>query len=90
MSADALVARPNGPVNTALYSVPLMAVEVWATSNVVDVTLNVAEVPPTTSAKVFPPFVDACHCTVGVGLPLAVAEKLAVVDAVTDRYSAGP
>jgi hypothetical protein len=82
--ADALVARPNEFVKTARYSVPLIAVEVWATLSAANVTLNVEEVPPVTPAKDFPPFVDACHCTVGVGLPLAVAEKLAVVDAVTN------
>ncbi len=33
--------------------------------------------------NVLPPLVLTCHCTVGVGVPLAVAEKLAVAPAVT-------
>ena len=35
------------------------------------------------SLKVAPPSVLTCHCTVGVGLPLAAAVKVAVWPAVT-------
>ncbi len=37
------------------------------------VNVNVAAVAPLTFAKVEPPSVDCCHCTVGVGTPDAAA-----------------
>jgi hypothetical protein len=44
---------------------------------------RVVEVAPEIFAKVVPPFVLTCHCTVGVGLPLAAAVNAAVAPAVT-------
>src|SRR5439155_1570396 len=37
--------------------------------------------------KVAPPFVLICHCTVGVGLPLAAAVNVAVDPAATDWFA---
>ena len=42
-----------------------------------------AEVAPEMLLQVLPLFVDPCHCTVGVGFPLAAAEKEAVCPALT-------
>ena len=47
------------------------------------VKLRVAMVAPGMSLKVLPPSVLTCHCTVGVGLPLAAAVKVAVRPALT-------
>ena len=44
------------------------------------------EVAPGMSLKVLPPSVLTCHCTVGVGLPLAAAVKVAVSPALTVRF----
>jgi hypothetical protein len=41
--------------------------------------VNVVLVAPEMSLKEPPPFVLSCHCTVGAGLPLAAAVKLALV-----------
>ncbi|MGA2835641.1 MAG: hypothetical protein ABSF84_03490 [Acidimicrobiales bacterium] len=38
---------------------------------------------PLTGVKVSPPSVDTSHCTVGVGLPVAAAVKVAVAPATT-------
>lgn len=46
--------------------------------------LYVAEVAPLTLLNVVPPSVLTCHCTVGVGVPLAAAAKLTLVPALTD------
>ena len=35
--------------------------------------------------QVEPPFVERCHCHVGVGDPLVVTEKVAVCPTMTDR-----
>ena len=40
---------------------------------------TVVDVAPDTFVNVPPPSVLTCHCTVGVGLPLAAAVKLAVL-----------
>ena len=45
--------------------------------------VRVVLVAPAMSLKVVPPSVLTCHCTVGVGLPLAAAVKVAVCPAVT-------
>ena len=45
--------------------------------------VKVVLVAPAMSLKVEPPSVLTCHCTVGVGLPLAAAVKVAVWPAVT-------
>ena len=44
---------------------------------------QVVLVAPAMSLNVEPPSVLTCHCTVGVGLPLAAAVKVAVWPAVT-------
>ena len=49
----------------------------------VSVKLRVVLVAPAMGVKVEPPSVLTCHCTVGVGLPLAAAVKVAVCPAVT-------
>src|SRR4029077_12372922 len=47
------------------------------------VKLSVVEVAPETLLNVTPPSVLTCHCTVGVGEPVAAAVKVAVWPAVT-------
>ena len=74
--AALVVAVPTLLVNTAWYSSPFWAV-------VVLLRVRVVLVAPGMSLKVEPPSVLTCHCTVGVGLPLAAAVKVAVWPAVT-------
>src|SRR5580698_9349190 len=74
--AALLVAVPTVLVNTASYSFPLSVV-------VVSVIVRVVEVAPLMAVQVFPPSVDTDHCTVGVGVPLAAAVKVALSPAVT-------
>ena len=62
---------PTLLVKTASYSDPFWAV-------VVLLMVRVVLVAPGMSLKVEPPSVLTCHCTVGVGLPLAAAVKVAV------------
>jgi hypothetical protein len=50
---------------------------------VTEVTDSVVEVAPEIFVKLVPPFVLTCHCTVGVGLPLAAAVNVAVAPAFT-------
>jgi hypothetical protein len=45
---------------------------------VTDGTTSVALVAPAMLLKATPPFVLNCHCTVGVGVPLAAAAKVAL------------
>ncbi len=73
--AAVVVAVPTVFVNTARYWFPLCAKAV--------VKLSVVEVAPETLLNVAPPSVLTCHCTVGVGEPVAAAVKLAVWPAVT-------
>ena len=73
--AAAVVAVPAELVNTARYWFPLCDEAV--------VKLRVVEVAPETLLKVAPPSVLTCHCTVGVGEPVATAVKVAVWPAVT-------
>ena len=51
--------------------------------SVVGETVSVVPVPPATLLQVLPPSVDTCHCTVGVGLPVAAAVNVAAAGAVT-------
>jgi hypothetical protein len=70
--AALLVAVPAVFVNTAWYLLPLCAV-------VTAVNVSVPEVAPETLLKVVLPLGLTCHCTVGGGVPLAAAMKLAVL-----------
>jgi hypothetical protein len=73
--AAVVVAVPAEFVNTARYRFPLCDKAV--------VKLRVVEVAPETLLNVTPPSVLTCHCTVGVGEPVAEAVKVAVWPAVT-------
>src|SRR5213594_3307793 len=73
--AAVVVVDPAELVNTARYWFPFC-------DNVV-VKLRVVEVAPEMLPKVMPPSVLTCHCTVGVGEPVAAAVKVAVWPAVT-------
>jgi len=67
--ADVVVPVPTELVNTARYRLPF-----WAA---VVVKLNVVEVAPAMLLNAPLPMLT-CHCTVGVGLPVAAAVKVAV------------
>jgi hypothetical protein len=69
-TAALLVADPAVLVNTARYWFPL--------SPDAAVKLKVVFVAPEISFQLVPPLVLTCHWTVGVGLPVAAAVKLAV------------
>ena len=73
--AAVVVAVPAEFVNTARYRFPFCDEAV--------VKLRVVEVAPETLLNVTPPSVLTCHCTVGVGEPVAAAVKVAVWPAVT-------
>src|SRR5713226_1232814 len=73
--AALVVAVPTELVNTARYWLPLIATVVLG-------IVSVVEVAPARSVKVIP-FVETCHCTVGVGPPDADAVNAAVTPAVT-------
>src|SRR2546427_13263485 len=73
--AAVVVAVPAELVNTARYRYPFWDEAV--------VKLRVVEVAPEMLLNVPPPFVLTCHCTVGVGEPVAPAVKVAVWPAVT-------
>src|SRR5712664_3671461 len=73
--AAVVVADPTEFVNTARYWYPFWDKAV--------VKLRVVEVAPETLLNVTPPSVLTCHCTVGVGEPVAAAVKVAVWSAVT-------
>src|SRR5208283_2123117 len=73
--AAVVVAVPALFVNTARNS--------FAFCTAAAVNPYVAEVAPLTLLNVAPPSVLTCHCTVGAGVPLAAAVKLALPAAVT-------
>ena len=73
--AAVVVAVPAEFVNTARYRFPLCDKAV--------VKFRVVEVAPETLPNVTPASVLICHCTVGVGEPVAAAVKVAVWPAVT-------
>jgi hypothetical protein len=73
--AGVVVAVPAELVNTARYWFPFC--------DKVVVKLRVVEVAPETLLNVVPPSVLTCHCTVGVGEPVAAAVKVAVWPAAT-------
>jgi len=73
--APVVVAVPAEFVNTAWYWFPFCDKAV--------VKLNVVEVAPEMLLNVAPLSVLTCHCTVGVGEPVAAAVKVAVWPAVT-------
>jgi hypothetical protein len=77
-NAAVVVAFPAVLVNTASKSLP-SCVELTMKDNVVDVA-------PATAEYDEPPFVLTIHCTVGVGVPLAAAEKVAVLPALVDTF----
>jgi hypothetical protein len=78
--AAVLVAELTLFVNTARYWLPFCPA-VTATTD------NVAEVAPEIFVNVVPPFVLTCHCTVGVGDPLAAAVNVAVAPALTVAFA---
>jgi hypothetical protein len=69
--AAVLVAVLTLFVNTARYRLPFC-------DEVSDVSDSVVEVAPETFVNVVPPSMLTCHCTVGVGVPLAAAANNAV------------
>ena len=73
--AAVVVILPDTLVNTAWYWFPFM-------DAVVLVSESVVELAPATSLNV-PPLVLTSHWTVGAGVPVAVAVKVAVCPAVT-------
>jgi hypothetical protein len=78
-----VVALETELVNLARYSSAL--------SLAVAITLYVADVAvaPGASLHELPPFVETCHCTVGVGVPEAAAVNVAVVAALVTWSLAG-
>ena len=70
-TAALLLAFPQLFVKLARYCLPLSLV-------VSDGMVNVELVAPEILVKLVPLFVLTCHCTVGAGVPLAVAIKVAV------------
>src|SRR5579871_2272112 len=74
--AAVVVADPLVLVNTARNFVPFCPAVTFG-------TVNVVVVAPATLLNVAPPSVENCHCTVGVGLPLAAAMNVAVCPAFT-------
>jgi hypothetical protein len=73
--AALLVTLPAVLANTARYLFPFCETAV--------VKLTVVEVAPLRLLNVTPPSVLTCHCTVGMGEPVAAAVKVAVWPAVT-------
>src|ERR1700722_11258941 len=71
-----VVALPTTFVKTASYSFPLIA---WG----ILVSVSAVDVAPLLLVKLLPPLVLTCHCTVGVGFPLAAAGKVTELPAVT-------
>src|SRR6516162_5475892 len=71
-----VVALPALLVKTASYSSPFMAV-------VTLVSVSVVLVAPLMALQVTPLSVLTCHCTVGVGVPLAAAVNDTLAPAVT-------
>jgi hypothetical protein len=77
MVAALLVAVPPALVKTALTSQPF-------TRAVRDDAVSEGEVAPERLAQVLPPSIEYCHCTVGVGMPLAPAVNVRVPPDGTD------
>ena len=75
--AATVVAIPAEFVNIARYWFP------FCDEAVVKLKVVEVEVAPETLLKVAPPSVLTCHCTVGVGEPVAAAVKVAVWPAFT-------
>jgi hypothetical protein len=73
--AAVVVAPPHVLLNTARYRFPFWPALV--------VKLSVVDVAPVMLLNVVPPLVLTCHCTVGVGCPLAPAVNVAVCPLVT-------
>jgi hypothetical protein len=73
--AAVVVAVPTELVNTAWYLFPFCEKAA--------VNVSVVEVALGTLLNVPPPTLT-CHCTVGAGVPLAAAEKVALLPAFTD------
>ena len=73
--AAVVVAEPLVLVNTARNWFP------FCDANAVK--LSVVEVAPAIFVNVAPPLMLCCHCTVGVGVPLAAAVNVAVCPAFT-------
>ena len=76
-------------VAAVLVAVPATFVAMqryWSLFMAVVVLLTVSEafVPPLTLFQVEVPLAARCHCKVGVGLPLAVTLKVALLPAVTE------
>jgi hypothetical protein len=76
-SAAVVVASLAEFVNTAWY-------KFWESARDA-VKLSVVEVAPTIALNDAPPFVLTNHCTVGVGVPVAAAVKVAVLPSTTVR-----
>src|SRR5579883_2546006 len=74
--AALVVALPTLLVKTASYSLPFIEAVTLE-------SVNVVEVAPLIFVKVMPPSVLTSHCTVGAGLPLAAAVKVAFWPAFT-------
>lgn len=73
--AAVVLTVPRLFVNTARYWFPFCEALV--------VKVRVVEVAPDRLLNVAPPSMLTCHCTVGVGVPLAAAVKLTLAPAVT-------
>jgi hypothetical protein len=73
--AAVVVAEPTEFVNTARYWFPFCPA--------VATKLSVVDVAPATLLNDVPPSVLTCHCTVGVGLPLAAATNVTFDPALT-------
>ena len=76
--ADVDVALLTELANTASYKLPFCPAVV--------AKLKVVDVAPATGVKLVPPFVLTCHCTVGVGVPVAAAVNVAVAPAATEVF----
>ena len=74
--AAVVVADPLALVNTARNFVPFCPAATFG-------TVSVAVIAPATFWNVAPPSVENCHCTVGVGNPVAAAVNVAVWPAFT-------
>jgi len=77
--AAVVVAEPVAFVNTARYWLPFCEASA--------VKASVVEVAPAMFVKLAPPLVLCCHCTVGVGDPVAAAVKVAVCPAFTVTFA---
>jgi hypothetical protein len=71
--AGSVVTVPRMFVNTARYCLPESAI--------LTMNAHVVKLAPLRFVHVHPPSVLTCHCTVGVGVPLAAAVKPAVPSA---------